>query len=51
MEISDDAKIKCDYELFVKVVNKSNIQSETLSRVTLDNIVIKRVDLNFAGTC
>jgi hypothetical protein len=40
VEISGGAIIKCDYELSVKVVNKSNSQSKTPSRVTdtRDNI-------------
>jgi hypothetical protein len=35
VEIIDGAIIKRNYELCVKVVNKSNIQSETLARVTI----------------
>jgi hypothetical protein len=35
VEISDGAIIKCNYELCVKVVNKSNIQSKTQSRVIM----------------
>jgi hypothetical protein len=35
VEISDGAIIKLNYELCVKVVNKSNIQPETPSIVTL----------------
>jgi hypothetical protein len=40
VKISDGAKIKCNYELCGKVVNKSNIQSKTPSIVThiCDNI-------------
>jgi hypothetical protein len=34
MKISDGAIIGCSYELCVKVINKSNIQSKTPSRVT-----------------
>jgi hypothetical protein len=34
MEIGDGAIIKCNYELCVKVVNKSIIQSTTTSIVT-----------------
>jgi hypothetical protein len=34
MEIGDGAIIKRNYELSVKVVNKSNLQSKTPSRVT-----------------
>jgi hypothetical protein len=33
VEIIDGAIIKCNYELCVKVANKSNVQSETPSRV------------------
>jgi hypothetical protein len=40
VEISDGARIKCNYELCVKVVNKSNIQSTTSSRVTLIHVII-----------
>jgi hypothetical protein len=43
LEISDGAIIKCNYKLCVKVVNKSNIQSKTPSRVThtCDNLCQK----------
>jgi hypothetical protein len=34
VEIIDGAVIKCNYEFCVKVVNKSNNQSKTPSRVT-----------------
>jgi hypothetical protein len=34
MEIGDSAIIKWNYELHIKVVNKSNIQSQTPSIVT-----------------
>jgi hypothetical protein len=34
VEISNGAVIKCNYELRAKVVNKSNIQSKTLSSYT-----------------
>jgi hypothetical protein len=42
VEISDGAVIKWNYELSVNIVNKSNIQSKTPSRVThsRDNIFI-----------
>jgi hypothetical protein len=42
VEISDSYIIICNYELCVKVVNKSNIQSKTPSRVTpsCDNIML-----------
>jgi hypothetical protein len=39
-KISDDAIIKCNYEVCVKAVNKSNIQSKTLSRVTPIHVTI-----------
>jgi hypothetical protein len=35
VKISDGAIIKCNYEVCVKMVNKSNIQSKPQSRVTL----------------
>jgi hypothetical protein len=35
MEIGEGRVIKCNYELCVKVVNKSHIQSEPLFKVTL----------------
>jgi hypothetical protein len=34
VDISSDTIIKCNYKLCAKVDNKSNVQSETLSRVT-----------------
>jgi hypothetical protein len=44
VEISDGTIIKCNYELCVKVVNESNIQSKTPPRVTqnCDNIILQQ---------
>jgi hypothetical protein len=43
VEISDGAIIKWNYELCVKVVIKSNIRSETPSRVTLTRDDMHRI--------
>jgi hypothetical protein len=42
MEIIDGAVSKCSYELYVKVVNKSNIRTKISSVVTHthDNIIL-----------
>jgi hypothetical protein len=42
---SDGVIIKCNYELCVKVVHKSNIQSKTQSRVTHMRDNIKTLDI------
>jgi hypothetical protein len=42
VKISDGAIIKCNYELCVKVVNKSNIKPVTPSVVTLIQVIILR---------
>jgi hypothetical protein len=44
-EISDGAVINCNYELCVKVVNKSNIQSKTPSRISLTRDNINKVSI------
>jgi hypothetical protein len=51
VKISDGAIIKCNYGLCVELVNKSNIQTKTPSRVTqnCDNIFIVRpVQINWS---
>jgi predicted N-formylglutamate amidohydrolase len=45
VEISDGAEIKCNYELYAKVVNASNIQSKTPSMVTPYHVTIRLVVL------
>jgi hypothetical protein len=40
VEIGDGAIIKCNYEVCVKVVNKSNIKSETSSIFNLNRDTI-----------
>jgi hypothetical protein len=50
VKISDSATVKCNYKLCVKLFNKSNIQTKTLSRVIQndDNIFIVRpVQINW----
>jgi hypothetical protein len=40
MEISDGAIIKYNYELCVKVVNKSNLQSKRVTLIHMTTIII-----------